>query len=120
MINFISSQDFDKETAKLQRRFPHFNAGLESFKRICEKHFHPIKPQQVFAPGKLHRVKDCDSYTIWKIEMVVKNLKSNHFPRIWFAVQGSTLILLCARTHIDNYDNNEVDRIAYAISTSFF
>lgn len=120
MINFISSQDFEKETAVLQRRFPHFSEGLDSFKRICEKHFHPIRPQQVIAPGKLHRVKDSDSCTVWKVEMAVKNLKSNQFPRIWFAVKGPTLVFLCARTHIDNYDNNEVDRMALDISTSFF
>lgn len=120
MIDFISGQPFEKESAELQRRFPHFNDGLEAFKRICLVHFHPVKPQQVIAPGKLHRVKDCDSYTIWKIEMAVKNLKSKHFPRIWFAIKGSALVFLCARTHIDNYDNNEIDRIAHSISTSFF
>lgn len=120
MIDFISSPSFENESAELQRRFPAFNDGLEAFKRICLVHFHPIKPQQVIAPGKLHRVKDCDSYTIWKIEMAVKNLKSNHFPRVWFAIKGSALVFLCARTHIDNYDNHKVDRIAHAISTSFF
>lgn len=120
MINFISSPIFEKESAALQRRFSSFLDGLESFKRICSVHFDPDKPQQVIAPGKLHRVKDCDSYTIWKIEMVVKNLKSNHFPRIWFAIKGSTIVFLCAKTHIDNYDNNEVDRLAHSISTNFF
>ena len=120
MINFISSPGFEKESAALQRRFSSFEDGLESFKRICLVHFDFVKPQQVIAPGKLHRVKDCDSYTIWKVEMAVKNLKSNHSPRVWFAIKGSTLVFLCARTHIDNYDNNEVDRIAYSISTNYF
>lgn len=82
MIDFVSSSVFEKESAELQRRFPAFSDGLESFKRICEVHFNPIKPQQVIAPGKLHRVKDCDMYAIWKVEMAVKNLRSNQFPRV--------------------------------------
>lgn len=120
MLNFLNHPSFEKEAAVLQRRFPKFTDGYESFKRICEVHFHPINPKQVIAPGKIHRVKDFENHTLWKVELVVKNLRSSQFPRIWFAVKGSTLVFLCARTHIDNYNNNEVDRITESRVTDIF
>lgn len=82
MLNFIFHPHFEKEAASLKRRFPFFDDGLESFKRICEVHFDPINPRQVIAPAKLHRIMCSDNFTIWKIEMVVKNLRSNQFPRV--------------------------------------
>lgn len=120
MIDFIYHPIFQNETAAFKRRFPKFSDGLESFKKISEVHFHPITPRQVIAPGKLHRIKDCESFTIWKVELAVQNLKSNQFPRVWFAVRGSSLAFLCAKTHIDNYDNNEVDRIAESLAAGIF
>ena len=104
----------------MQRRFPRFKDGLEAFKRICEIHFHPIKPEQVISPGKLHRIKALDNYTIWKIELAVIGLRSNQFPRMWFALKGSSLAFLCIGTHIDNYNDAERDRTAELLETDIF
>lgn len=112
MLNFFNHSKFEKEAADIQRRFNSFEESFIAFKRICEVHFDPINPQQVIAPGKLHRIKNQDSCCIWKVEMAVKNLKSNQSPRLWFALKGENLAFLCIKTHIDNYDNNEIDRIA--------
>jgi len=120
MLNFILHPCFEKEAASLKRRFPFFASGIESFKRICEVHFNPINPKQVIAPSKLHRVKCSESFTIWKIELAVKNLRSNQFPRVWFAVRGATIAFLCVATHIDNHDNNAMDRKAEVLTSSFF
>lgn len=120
MINYVSHPSFEKETAALQRRFPKFNDGLDSFKRIAEEHFHPITPQRIIAPAKLHRRKALEVCVIWKIELAVQGLKSNQFPRVWFAVSGSTIAFLSANTHIDNYDDNDIDRIAEHRATDIF
>lgn len=120
MLNFIFHPHFEKEAASLKRRFPYFDAGIESFKLICEKHFDPIKPQQVIAPGKLHRVKCFETCIIWKVELAVKNLRPNQFPRIWFAVRGANLAFLCVATHMDNHDDNTMNREAESLVGSIF
>lgn len=120
MIEFLLHQRFEKEFAALQRRFPKVETGLNSLKRICETHFHPLTPRQVLPPGKLHRVSEGDGYVIWKVEMAVEGLRKNQSPRIWFAVKGAVLLFLCIKTHIDNYDNNECDREAGDLVTDFF
>lgn len=84
MLSFVVHPHFGKQAATLKRWFPFFDAGIESFKRICEVHFDPINPKQVIAPAKLHRVKSFESFTIWKIELAVKNLRPNQFPRLRF------------------------------------
>lgn len=120
MLNFIFHPHFEKESASFKRRFPYFEAGVESFKRICEVQFDPINPRQVITPAKLHRVKCLESCVIWKIELAVKNLRANQFPRIWFAVRGATVVFLCVATHIDNHDDNEMNKKAEILVNSVF
>lgn len=104
----------------MKQRFPFFDAGLESFKRICEVHFDPVNPKQVIAPAKLHRVKCFANFTIWKIELAIKNLRPNHFPRIWFAVRGAAVAFLCVATHIDNHNDNAMNKEAENLVSSIF
>lgn len=113
-LEFIYHDGVEKEIAALERRFRTIRDGLSSFERLCEKQFHPIHPQQVIAPGKLHRVSQNDIWALWKAELVVPNsgLKPNQWPRVWFAVKGAVLVFLCIGSHADNYDNNEMDRLA--------
>lgn len=113
-LEFVYHNGVEKEIAALERRFRTIRAGLSSFERLCEKQFNPISPQQVIAPGKLHRVSQNDIWALWKAELVVPNsgLKPNQWPRVWFAVKGNILVFLCIGSHVDNYDNNEMDIIA--------
>lgn len=120
MLNFVFHSHFEKEAASFKRRFHFFEAGVESFKRICEVHFDPINPKQVIAPAKLQRVRCFGNLTIWKIELVVKNLRPNQFPRVWFAVRGATVVFLCVATHIDNHDDNMMNKQAEALVGSIF
>ena len=112
MLKFIYHPSFEKETAKLKRRFSFLNQALESFKMLCEFQFHPLNPQQRIAPAKLHRVTQNDLWSIWKIELSIPNVKSNQSPRVWFVVKGSNIAFLCIATHTDNYDDNQMNRIA--------
>ena len=120
MLNFLSHPKFDRVAANLKRRFSYFDDGLESFKRICERQFDPINPTQVITPAKLHRIKCFENFTIWKIELSVKDLRSNQSPRVWFAVRGATIVFLCAASHIDNYDDTTMNREAEMLVGSFF
>lgn len=119
-LNFYYHDSFSKQAARFKERFSNFENGLESFRLICQQQFSPTAPKQVIPPGKLHRKKACDGYTIWKVELVVQGFKSNQFPRLWFAVRGEDLVFLCMGTHIDGYRDNEMDQSAEKLATSFF
>lgn len=112
MLNFFFHPKFEKEADELKRRFNAFDESFAAFKRICAVQFDPINPVQVIASGKIHRLKTLYASTIWKVEIAVKNLRSNQSPRLWFAVKGENVAFLCIKSHSDNYDNNEIDRIA--------
>lgn len=119
-LNFHFHDRFLKDAKNLQSKYVYFDSGLESLRLICEDQFHPINPTQRIAPGKLHRVFWCDTYVLWKVELVVKGLKSNQFPRVWFAVRGADLVFLCAATHIDNYSDSELSQQAVNLVMDFF
>lgn len=114
MIDFIYHPRFEKEIATLKRRFLNIKEGLESFQRLCEVQFHPIEPQRVIAPAKLHRITQNHIRSLWKVELVIpkSNLRPNQFPRMWFCVRGAKIGFLCIATHTDNYDDNNMNRVA--------
>jgi len=122
MIDFIYHSKFEKEIVALRRRFKHIEQGIEMFQRLCEKQFHPTNPQRVIAPAKLHRISQNDIWTLWKIELVIpkSNLRPNQFPRMWFVVQGSKIGFLCIGTHVDNYNDKNMERLAIERLTDIF
>ncbi len=120
MLNFLFHPKFEKAAASLKRRFSYFDDGMESFKRICERQFDPINPMQVITPAKLHRIKNLENFTIWKVELSVRDVRSNLSPRVWFAVRGGTIVFLCTACHADNYDDNSMNRDAEILVGSFF
>ena len=120
MINFISHEKFEKEIAALERRFNNVYNGLRSFERLCEVQFHPTNPQRIIAPAKLHRITQNDIWTLWKIELAVKGLRPNQFPRMWFCVQGDKIGFLCIGTHIDNYNDDDMNNKALERLTDIF
>ena len=120
MFNFVYHQGYLKHAAVLERRFSNYQSGVDSFKRLCEVQFNPVQPRQVIAPAKLHRIKQFDTYGIWKIELAIAGVRSNQSPRIWFAVQGANIAFLCAASHIDNYDDNKMEVLAKSQVTDIF
>ena len=114
MIDFIYHPKFEKEVAALERRFKNIRDGLKSFQMLCEVQFHPINPRVVITPAKLHRIKQSNIQSLWKIELVISksNLQPNQFPRMWFCAQGTKIGFLCIATHIDNYRDNNINEIA--------
>jgi hypothetical protein len=122
MIGFLYHDGVQKEIAALERRFRRIRDAFAIFERLCEEQFNPEHPRQVIAPAKLHRITQNDLWTLWKVELVVPNsgLRPNQFPRMWFAVKGAIIVFLCIVTHIDNYDDAEMDRLALSRVTDFF
>ena len=120
MIDFFTYPSFDSEIAELKRRFHHIDEGIESFKKLCYTQFHPVSPQQIISPGKLHRVTQNDVWALWKIELAVKSVRSNQSPRVWFAIKGTTIVFLSAQTHLDNYSDFEINTIAINRASDFF
>lgn len=117
MISFLFHDGFAGEIASLEKkRMRHIRKSLEGFQQLCEVHFHPISPQPRIAPGKLHRVSQNNVWTTWKTELPVihSGLRSNQYPRLWFAQSGATIAFLCIGSHIENYQDGEMDALAFA------
>lgn len=123
MMQFFCHEGFEKQIAALEkRRLRYIRKSLEGFQKLCEVHFHPVCPQSRIASGKLHRVTQNDLWTIWKTELPVihSGLRSNQYPRIWFAVSGAAVAFLTMSSHIDNYNDKEMDRLALSRVSDFF
>jgi len=113
MLQFYSHPNFEKEAARLKGRFNHLDEAVEDFKRLSNFQFDPIAPKQVIAPGKLHRVTQNDLWTVWKVELVIpkSGLRPNQFPRLWFAIKGANLAFLSIKSHVDNYQEDEINKL---------
>lgn len=123
MINFRCHEDFEKEIAALEkRRLRYIRKSLLGFQKLCEIHFHPISPQRRINPGKLHRLTQNDTWTIWKTELAVikSGLRPSQYPRIWFVVSGNTIVFLCIASHTDNYRDDDMDKLAMARASGIF
>ena len=122
MIEFLYHDSFSKELDALSKRFHTIHDGLEKFKNLCEVQFHPVAPEQVIAPGKLHRINQNDSWSLWKIELLVPNsgLRPNQWPRMWFVVRGAYIGFLTIDSHVDNYSDDEVTHIALSRISDLF
>ncbi|MEN9524573.1 MAG: hypothetical protein RL536_642 [Candidatus Parcubacteria bacterium] len=122
MIGIQYHISFEKDVAALKRRFAKFEEALGIFERLCQEQFHPTQAKQVIAPAKIHRISQNDSYTLWKTELVVpkSGIRPNQYPRMWFAVKGAIVVFLCIATHIDNYNDDDMNRLAASRVTDFF
>ena len=119
-IDFSEHDNFTKKFAKFSSKYNEAQKGLEDFKKIAKKHFHPINPQQVIGPGKVHVITQFETYTVWKVEMSVKGLRKNQTPRVWFAIHGANFVFLHIGTHIENYDDQQCTSLALTLASDFF
>jgi|SRR3972149_5407397 len=122
MIEFLYHDGLQKEIAALERRFRTIRKGFFAFERLCEVQFNPTNPRQVIAPAKLHRITQNDTWTLWKVELVVPNsgLRPNQWPRMWFVVKGAIIVFLCVSSHIDNYNDEDMNQLALSRVSDFF
>ncbi len=122
MIQFLYHDGIQKEIAALERRFHTLRGGLSAFERLCEVQFNPTSPRQVIAPAKIHRMTQNDIWTLWKTELVVPHsgLRPNQWPRMWFVVKGAIIAFLCISSHVDNYNDEDMNRLALSRVSDFF
>ncbi len=122
MIEFLYHDGIQKEIAVRERRFRTIRQGLSAFERLCEVQFNPTHTRQIIAPAKLHRISQTDVWTLWKVELVVPNsgLRPNQWPRMWFVVQGNIIAFLCLSSHVDNFNDKEMNRLALSRISDFF
>ncbi|HEY4478551.1 MAG TPA: hypothetical protein VI775_01785 [Candidatus Paceibacterota bacterium] len=122
MIEFFYHDGIQKEIAIFERKFRTIREAVVIFERLCNTQFNPTKPQQVIAPAKLHRIIQNDIWTLWKIELIVPNseLRPNQYPRMWFVVKGASIAVLCMATHIGNYDDEKMNKVALSRVSGLF
>lgn len=121
-IRFLYHDGIEKEIAALERRFRTIREGLSAFELLCEVQFNPTNPRRVIAPAKLHRVSQNDVWVLWKIELAIPNsgLRPNQWPRMWFAVKGEMIAFVCIASHVDNYNDEEMNQQAASRVTDIF
>lgn len=122
MIQFLYHDSIQKEIIALEKRFRTIRDGFSAFERLCEVQFNSTNPRQVIAPKKLHRVTQNNIWTLWKVELIIPNsgLKPNQWPRLWFVVKGSIIVFLCIASHVYNYNDEEMNRLALSRIADFF
>jgi len=122
MIDFIYHDGIQKEISDLEKKFRTIRAGLSAFERLCSVQFNTENPQQVIAPAKLHRITQNNIWSLWKAEVVVPNsgLRPNQWPRMWFGVKGAVIVFLCITSHIENYNDKEMDQLAISRLSDIF
>jgi hypothetical protein len=122
MIQFLFHPNLDKEMEKMMRKMSKLKESFHAFEKLCDRQFDPNNPQQCIAPAKLHRVTQNATWVMWKTELVLvkSGLRPSQFPRLWFAVQGSKIAFLCLNSHIANYHDRDMDRLALERVTEIF
>jgi hypothetical protein len=122
MIRFLYHPSLEREIEKMAKKVRTLGDSFTAFEKLCERQFNTEQPQQCIAPAKLHRVTQNATWTMWKTELVLvkSGLRPNQFPRLWFAVQGSNIVFLCLGTHVDNYHDGDMDRLALNRVTEMF
>lgn len=125
-MQFHQHDSFQKELRAVCKKQKHLTAaidsGFEKVSKLLVVQFDPIDPQVAIPPGKLHRVSGFGAWELWKVEVVLigTTLRPSQWPRMWFAVSGDKIVFLCIAAHMQNYDNNTVDRIAADRASDFF
>lgn len=104
---------FEKEYKKICKKQNGLERGFEHVKKLLAVYFDPIEPStDIIDPGKIHRLCDYTEWQLWKIEVMIVGLKTNLWPRVWFAVSGNTITFLVIGMHNTNYDDNTLEKIA--------
>lgn len=116
MITWSEHSAFQGELKSLRKTVRSIDEDIEKVKRLLVAHFYDEQNKgNVIKPGKIHRITVANDVTgreLWKVEIITPGLKPKLWPRMWFMIDGETIAFLAIASHKDNYDNNEVDRVA--------
>lgn len=109
---WLEHDAFSREFKKFSKKFSGAQKGQDALKKLLAIQFDPANPKEIIPPGKIHRVHQNAIWELWKVEAIVAGLRPNQWPRIWLVVSGESVTFLVIGTHVDNYDNNEMDQLA--------
>lgn len=120
MEKWLRDRKFDIELKKLVKKYSDLERGLKATEKLLVKHFDPVDPKEI-PPGKIHRVHCFEDplWTMWKVKVVVNNLKPGHWPRIWIIVRGTFIIFLMIASHAKNYDDNRIEKTALDLASNY-
>lgn len=120
-MELLTTPNFDRQYKRYLKKHKTFSNDLNKTERLLEKRFFQ-GVNGLISPDKLHRIRLSSEYgvSMWKIEAMQVGLPSKKWPRIWFGVLQDKLILLSLCSHVDNYDNNEIDRTSWTLLEEYF
>lgn len=112
-ICFSSHPSFDKEFSKFERKVPLAKLALKHLEKLLSVQFHLRTPQVVISKQNLRRVdKIGRGVYVYKVFMAVRGLRRFQRPRIYFWLETNNICFLCMGTHIDNYNDAKLKKVA--------
>lgn len=110
-INIEYSNNFRRNFKSLSKAQKTLKVDFTSAIRLIKAHFFDNK--QVLTPGRLRPIQDCSKvgsgYDVWRLEIVVQNLKANLQPRVWFVIHSEGIYFLEIQLHNRNFKANRVN-----------
>jgi hypothetical protein len=108
---FSAHPAFAREMKLLHKKLD-VGTGMASIKKLLAVHFDSENPKPAIAPGKLHRIKVFDMWSLWKVEVMVIGLRPSQWPRVWFLLRGAKITFLVGASHMQNYNDSEMEMLA--------
>lgn len=119
-MQWLEHEAFTGEFKKLSKKYRAADQGLAAVKKLLAVQFNPLDPKEVIAPAKIHRRHQNAIWELWKIEVMVVGLRPNQWPRVWFVISGETITFLTVGAHMQNYDDNTMDKVALQRISDYF
>jgi hypothetical protein len=116
---WLEHSSFTRELKILNKKYA-ISDGMRKIKKLLEVQFDPITPREVIAPGKLHCCTRNGVWELWKVEVLVSGLKPNQWPRVWFVLSGDTITFLTLGSHINNYSDDKMEKVALDRLAEFY
>jgi hypothetical protein len=113
-IAFGRHGGFEKEAKKFASKHPGFDSAMGQLERLLAQQFHPTAPRTLITPKNLHCIRKEAECELWKMSCVATpGLRRAQMPRIYFYVRLKEIWFLCLGTHIENYDDDQLQRTAF-------
>lgn len=87
------------------------NEAIQNLQRLLHKHFNVTL---MFSSKHIGRAQGFDGYEVYWLHSVIPNcdLSRTQFPKIYFLKQESHICFLCLDSHLQNYKDAKLRRVA--------
>jgi len=111
-IQITTDSRFDKKWKKFCSNKYEGEKALNELKKLLKKQFNNNSPD-VIGPKSIWRPPYTGDIDMWKVICAIKGLKKKQSPKIYFFQHHKNIItFLCFGTHIQNYKDGELRKIA--------